>query len=914
MIYKKRAVIIPICILIIIALFLFSAYSTAAEKPKPPAYTKLLSIGAERFLLKNGLNVILKKDSQTPTAAITLLVNTGSATEGPYSGSGITHFIEHMMFKGTANYTAEQLENELKSLGAEIGAYTSFDYTCFKVQAPAASLKKILHILTDMVANPAFLEEEFQRERQVILREIDMGDDDPEKHLNKLLWQTAYIQHPYRNPVIGYSNVFQGLQLQDLITYYSKFYIPNNMILSIVGDIESSQVLEDIKQTLGTLTRKKFASPVTAVEPEQISSRQFFKNFAISRPMMLVGFHTVEINNPDLYALDTLAIILGGGLTSRLYKSLHDDKGLVYSIGSYNYTPRHPGLFVISAMIKEKSVTQEGSAPKEESVAEEKPASKEKPVTKEESASRKESVVEAVKAIREEIERIKKSPPKESELKRARAQVLSSYLFGLETQQDKADALAVSFTMTGDLDFPGKYIKGIENVTAEDITHAVSKYLTEENMTTVTLLPEEKEAKEAPQAEARVEAKTTKKLLPNGLTVLITENPALPICSVTTTIKGGLRAENEKNNGISNLTVLTMLKGSSRYKKEQIADFVESHGAQFSPYCGNNSFGFILDFMSKDIEKMLDLLANILLHPTFPEKELDIVKSDVLAEIELLQDDIFKSTNILLRRNLFKNHPYSFISIGSKGPVSNISREDLTEFHEKYCVAKNCVISISGGINTKNVFEIVKDKFKNMPEGEAFEIEQKGLKAIKNPKKVTGHMDKKQAVIMIGFRGASLYNTDRYPLQVLSSLFSGGAGRLYSQIRQKEGLAYTLGTFGMTGLDTGAFIFYAATIPQNVDHVRDRMFSQIQQICAGKIADDEINAAKKTLITKHELNLQNNKELALQTGLDELYGLGYDYYTHYSDIINSVTKRNLIDVAKKYFKLNKSVTAITKCK
>ena len=166
---RKRAIIIFICTFIIVALFSFPAHSTAAEKSKSLAYKEFLSIGAERFLLENGLNVILKKDSRTPTAAITLLVNAGSATEGPYSGSGITHFIEHMMFKSTTNYTADQLEKELKSLGAETGAYTSFDYTCFKVVAPAVSLRKVLQILTDMVSNPAFLEEEFEREKQVIL-------------------------------------------------------------------------------------------------------------------------------------------------------------------------------------------------------------------------------------------------------------------------------------------------------------------------------------------------------------------------------------------------------------------------------------------------------------------------------------------------------------------------------------------------------------------------------------------------------------------------------------------------------------------------------------------------------------------------------------------------------------------------
>lgn len=873
---RRGAIIETICILMV-ALFLFLPSSMAAEKTDVVAANDFLSIGAERFLLDNGLNVILKKDNRTPTAAIILLVNIGSATEGQYSGSGITHFIEHMLFKGTANYTAVQLEDKLKSLGAEINAFTTFDYTCFKVQAPATSLKPILNIITDIVKNPAFANEEFMREKQVILREIDMDNDAPEKYLYRLLWQTAYRQHPYKNPIIGYRDIFQRLERLDLLAYYKQYYIPDNMVLSVVGDIEPQVLLADIKQTLGTLNRQKFSSSAVSLEPQQISSRKFFKNFAVSRPLLLIGFHSVGINDSDLYALDTLDIILGGGLTSRLYKSLHDEKNLLHSINSYNHTPLYPGMFIISA------VTKEGS------------------------------LEETVAAIKEEIKKIAQSPPKENELKKAKAQALSTYLLGLETQLNKAHMLAVDFTMTGDLDFSGKYIKGIENVTVEDIKRVAEKYLKEENMTIVALLPENQPIKSTQSAQVKEQEKpqTIREVLPNGLVILITENHTSPICSITVSIKGGLRTEDEKYNGISNLAAASMLKGTTAYKKDEIVSLIESLGARFSPYSGNNSFGFTVNFMSKNFEEIVDLLASILLNPTFPEEELTMLKNDNLAQIELIKDDIFQYTNLSLRKNLFKNHPYRFISIGTKESVSSISRTDLVEFHKKSCVAKNTVISIWGDINSKNVLDNIKGDFKSMPEGSLYEIQNIAIEPIKGDAETIERMDKNQSVVMIGFRGVSLYDKDRYPLEILSSLFSDGGGRLYSQIRQKEGLAYTLGTFGMVGLDTGAFIFYAATTPQNVGHVKMSIISQIQKICNGEITDDEVNAAKKILITKHQLELQTNEGLSIQTGLDELYGLGYNYYLQYSDIINSVSKKDIITTARKYFKLDNCAIVIT---
>ncbi|MFH0731839.1 MAG: pitrilysin family protein [Candidatus Omnitrophota bacterium] len=864
---------------IIVALFLFTSPLSAAEKLSIAGNAGLLSIGAESFLLDDGLKVILKKDSRTPTIALTLLVGTGSATEGEYSGTGITHFIEHMIFKGTADYSALAIENQFKALGAETNAFTGYDYTCFKLEAPAASLGQLLHLLSIIVSSPLFPEEEFQREKQVILREIDMGDDDPDKVLYKLLSQTMYAQHPYKNPVIGFSELFQQLQIDDLRNYYKKFYVPNNMVISVVGDIDTPVVLQTIKDTFGALKRSKFSCPVVAQEPHQLSSRRLYNNFDVSRPMLLIGFHSVPINSDELYSLDALANILGSGKTSRLYKALYDDKALVHSIVCYNYTPRDPGFFVISAILQSNSINK------------------------------------TVDAIKEEIEKIKQSLPKPGELDKTKAQVLSSYLNGLETQLGKADALATSFALTGDLDFAGKYVKGIECVTVDDISKVANKYLTEENMTIAALLPENYIDQDQPSQPIEAEKfSTVKETLNNGLVVLITENHAIPMCSAVVSIKGGLRAENEANNGILNLASSLLLKGTARYNKQQIAEQLESEGADLTPYSGNNSFGLSMTFMSEDLEKMLTLLSAVLLQLSFPDNELELLRKDAIAELDLLNDDIFQYTNIRLRKLLFQNHPYAYISSGNKDALANIKKDGIVEFYKKLCVAKNAVLSICGDIDPKAALDIIKGKFNDMPQGEAFQPDVFSADSPKLPLKQIENVDKKQAVVMIGFEGASMYNNDRHPLQVLSSIFSGSSGRLYSQIRQKEGLAYTLGTFGMVGLDKGMFVFYAATTPENADKVSKSIVSQIEQIKSEKLEDEEISAAKKILITKQQLSLQTNSSLAMQLGLDELYGLGYDYYKQYTERINSVTEKDVKAACKKYFNLSKSVTVITKPK
>jgi zinc protease len=172
-------------------------------------------------------------------------------------------------------------------------------------------------------------------------------------------------------------------------------------------------------------------------------------------------------------------------------------------------------------------------------------------------------------------------------------------------------------------------------------------------------------------------------------------------------------------------------------------------------------------------------------------------------------------------------------------------------------------------------------------------------------------MDKEQAVVMVGFRSAGLSNPDRYPLQILSSIFSGGSGRLYTNIRQDKAMAYTLGTFGMIGIDAGSFIFYAATRPEDLDSVKDEIIKQIKRVCDGDITDEEISSAKKSLVAKHRLNQQSVGTFAAETALDELYGLGYDNYARYPENISKVSREELIQAANKYFTLKNCVISTT---
>ncbi|NQT95078.1 MAG: insulinase family protein [Candidatus Omnitrophica bacterium] len=865
---KRRANII-FSFLIILYIALCSNYSYAEPSPTLP------KSDATSELLSNGLTLILKEDFRTPTFCAKLFIRTGSATEGDYTGSGITHLIEHLIFKGTSTRDAKELEDEIKSLGGNIGAYTTYDYTAFNIEGPSENILQLLDIFYDIIANPKFDKKEIASEKDVIKREMRLRDDAPETYLSQQLWQRAYIRHPYKNPIIGHEDIFDRLAQEDVREYYSRFYLPDNMVLVIVGDIDSGALKEKIAESFTKLQRR---SPIQAVlprEPQQLTPRYIELAYPISKTFMAMGFHSVNLASKDLYALDTLAIILGAGRSSILYKEMHNKLKLVYSIGSYNYTPFDPGMFVITSAFDPKKKDQ------------------------------------VIKELLEKIEKLKRSPVDKKELEKARNQVISSYIFSRQTQSSQASDLGISQLLASDMDFSKHYVEGVGSVDANDIMEVAKRYLGEENLTTVLLVPSAiKEIEEDAKSRSRIERAITKKTLKNGVRVLICNDSTLPLVSIRACIKGGLRAETKKDNGISNLTAHMLTKGSGGYSEEKLFFEIESMGGTLSAYSANNSFGVSLDVMSKDTKRAIELMEAVLVKPSFPNDKLQVLKNDMLAAIELIDDDIFKVAEKNLRKRLLDNSPYSMLPAGTAESVNSISRNDIIKFYRNYCVGPNVVVSICGDVDVDEVYKLVRSKLGRIKKKRPPELTEGKPSPITAQIDVREEMDKKQAVVMVGFRTVGINSPDRYPLQIISSIFSGGSGRLYANIRQKKGLAYALGTFGMTGLDIGTFIFYAATSIGNEVLVKDEIVEEIEKVSAGDLSEDEINAAKKSLITQHELGLQSAGSFALRTALDELYDLGYNNYQFYPKAVNNLTREDILKAAKKYLNPEASVVSI----
>jgi zinc protease len=429
-----------------------------------------------------------------------------------------------------------------------------------------------------------------------------------------------------------------------------------------------------------------------------------------------------------------------------------------------------------------------------------------------------------------------------------------------------------------------------------------NKYIRRESMTKVILAAPEafKESAEKIAAVQGLSRRVSKKTLRNGIRVIVAEDKSLPIASIQVCIKGGLYSETPENNGISNIASQMLLKGTAGRSEEDIFYAVESIGGRISSYSGNNSFGLSLEVMSEDIKKGIDILSDVLLRPAFPKDKLRILKNDILAQIALRDDDIFSLTEKELKKRLFQESPYSMTQHGISGSVERITRREIINFYRDHCTGPNMVVSVCGDINTEEIFTLMNSRFRGIKDKDMIKIKRPKMPPLNERVDMVNTLDKEQAVVMAGFRSPGIADMERYPLQILSSVFSGAAGRLFDRIRQQKGLAYAVGVFGMTGLDTGSFIFYAAASKDDIDSITDDIFLQIGLINQGDITDEEISSAKKNLISQYQIGLQTTSAFAQKTALDELYDLGFEHYLLYSDIIEAISREEVIQLSNKY--------------
>jgi zinc protease len=852
-----------------LALIVASMFSSANLKAAPTNDSTVITFPpstAQKWVLPNGLTVIVQEDHSAPVASVQAWCATGSIDEDQHLGAGLSHILEHMLFKGTKTRSTNVIAQKIQDVGGYINAYTSFDRTVFWIDVPKDGVASALDVLADAMMNSTLPREEYLKEQEVIRREFAMGLDDPDRMAGLLLFATAYQRHPYHFPVIGDIEIYNQLTQEQVMQYYKTRYVPNNLTFVVVGDVNAEKVRQQITEFFKAYPEKSLKPVFIPAEPPQLGRREVHQEFPTELTHLELAWHIPEVTNPDVPALDLLSTILGDGRSSRLYRRVREEAGLAYRISAFSYTPGDPGLFGIDVTLDPK---------------------------------KREAAEQLVLRILDEV---KQAGVTTEELMKAKKISLSHHLGVLTTMRGQASEIGSNWLLTRNLDFSRDYLGAVQNVTLDDIKRVAAQYLTNQNLTVVSLNPKGSLLAKTEAAKPVSAGEVQKFELSNGLRLLVREDARLPLVAMGAVFRSGLLAETPQTNGITRLMAKVLLKGTKTRTAEQIANQIEAVGGSISSDAGNNSFAVSLDVTKPDVKLGVALLSDVLLNATMPEEAIAREKEIQIAAIKQDEEQLTTVARNILRQALFTQHPYALRANGSVDSVQRLTRKDLLEFRDRYVVAKNGVIFVFGDVKAAEVKQLFEQALAGMKPGTLALTDAHPAAPLNKTETVESRKEKAQGVIMVGYRGADIFSPDRYPLQLIDEASSDLGSRFFIRIREQMGLAYYVGANQMEGLVPGLFAFYLGTDPQKIEPVKIALLDEIHKLATDGLTNEELARAKKKLIGQQEIANQSNDSFGYQCALDEIYGLGFNYYKSLEHGVEAVSLDDIKRVAAKYFR------------
>lgn len=861
-----------------------------------------------RETLENGMTVVLHENRAAKVAALQLWVDVGSADELP-GEEGLAHVHEHMLFKGTGRRGPGEIARTVESSGGEINAWTSFDQTVYHLVVPAESFEEGLDILADAVTDSLFDPDELARETEVVLEEIRRSDDSPNRRVSRALFGLAYERHPYSRPVIGYEDVVRSFTRDGILDFYTRHYVAPNMTFVGVGCFDETEALAAIRRAFSKARAGPAGKRQTREkEPVQKASRARIIHAPTHESYLSIGWPGPEVHSKDVAALDLLAVLLGQGDASRLVQELKRERSLVNAIYASAYTPRDPGLFVIGAGLKS------------------------------------EHVQEAARNILRQVLRVRHEDFTGEELSRAKRLLESETLYQRETVEGQARKLGFFETTLGHVDEEERYLAAVANATPSDLREAAHRWLSPDRLNVVVLGPEEKLlaanvteetlvalVKEAaahtapvlthpPVAYSRLAhasfapRRRTKpgihvEKLDNGVTLVVHEDSAVPLFSMRAAWVGGLRAETPDDNGIHFLTSRMLLRGTTNRDAKTLAREIDELAAGLGGSPGRNSFGVRGEFLAADLDRAFDLFSDVMFNPLLDEGELEKEKALVVEQIRARDDSPAAATFSLFANALYQAHPYRLDLYGSEKSVQSLNAENVRRLMADRYSTDGLVLSVVGDVSTVRVRDLVTRFFREAKKP------RRPLDVPRDPPLVEAQdvsrvLDRRQAHLIVGFRGTTLNAPDRWALDVLGAVLSGQGGRLFMDLRDKRSLAYSVSSIASEGLDPGYFGVYIGTSPEKVTEAKAGIRDHLERVRNERIGDDELGRAARYLVGTHEIGLQRTGGRAAMMALNEAYGLGAAHHLGFAERIKAVTADDILAVARRVIDFDRSVTAL----
>lgn len=830
--------------------------------------------------LDSGQNVIIYEMKDNPIVTINTWVKTGSINEND-SNSGAAHFLEHLFFKGSKNVPSGDFDKLLESKGALTNAATSKDYTQFYITIPSKDFDLALKLHSDMLLNPLVPRKELEKERNVVLEEIQRGLDNPSNILYNNLFNLIYSSnnnnHPYRRPVIGSKDVISKISREEILDFYNRWYIPSNMITIVSGDVDSKEALEKITEAFKSDIKQQ-DKPKYPVINEITAPLRKNETKNVAQGYMAIAFRAPKfIDTKDAYALDILSVILGQSSSSILNNELKEKKQLVNSISTSYSQYLDDGLFIISATFEPEKI----------------------------------SLVE--KEIYDVIDNLKKGAITKDELQKAKNMIKTSTLYSRESAANIANELGFFTLYFNTPKMYDNYLKRINSVTIKDVEHVLNKYIDKQKSATSTVMPDEyveishieRAVKIFPESAKVLEQTEGEKkyLLDNGAVLIVKKNDQNQIIAIDINAKGG--AFLEEKTGSAYLASVSAKKGTKSFSYDELNRLLDENGIYLGLGAGSDNFKVSMQLTKDKLDLGFMILDEVINYPVFSKTEIDKARKNYKDYVNALKD---RPLNLALDEFTgiaYKGYPYSNNNQTTVKLIDEVTRDDITKFYNNVFDSKNLVITVMGDVNEGNLIKefnkLFEDKGAKKVEIKEFKKEsyipsEPCTKRIQNDGKETSW-------IIIGYKTVPIYDIKEIAtLRVIDSLLgSGMSSRMFQSLRENKGLAYQVGTQINQYANDGAFFAYIGTNNKNEQQAKEGMLAEFLRLKTEFVPKKELDEAKEKLLGNMVIALETNMQRAEFLSRYSSYGFDLEFLNKLKDEIKNVNQSDILSFANKYF-------------
>ncbi|MBG0776724.1 MAG: insulinase family protein [Desulfovibrionaceae bacterium] len=862
--------------------------------------------------LPNGLTVLIQRDTRFPLASLRLYVGTGSAYETPKE-AGISHLLEHMVFKGTEKRPGGGAAEAIESVGGYINAATSFDYTVFITDVPAASWSLGMDVLQDMAFHATVEPQALENEKKVVLAELERGEDNPSAKLFKTIQSMVWKGTTYERPIIGYHDTVSAVTSQDLHDYVARHYQPQNALLVVCGDVPQADVLAEARRLFGNLRNDRDLTPPLPVTPERSTGAQVsVRRGAYNKVYFSAALPAPSFVSDRSVPLEVLAHVLGGDKSSRLYRKFKYTEGLVDDISASDMTLQRTGMLYIDATLKPENLDTFWKELCAELAATD-PAT----FTNQEIDRAKLNLEDSLFRAKETLSGLASklgffqfflhSPLAEQNYLTVLRGVDRAQLASLAREVLRPENLCVAALLP---DAAGPSATA-EATASGDKADATAKDATIDDAATAdalrAALAEQWPAKAAGTAQAagpEAVGATETVDLGHGRTLVLLPDTTLPYTSVDMTFTGGDALLTPAQQGLAELAARLLTRGAGERSATEIQDFLADRASALSASAGRETFTVSTRFPTRFGADALALFRETLKRPAFPAEELAREKDSQIASIRAREDQPLGLAFRNLFPFLYRKSSYAYFHRGDPDALAGFTQRQVRDFWRAQ-QTQPWVMAVCGDFDRDAILTLARGLAAEgdgvakaaVPAAPAWSAQHEKSLVLK---------DRNQTHLLMIFPAVGQNDADTPGLELLRTILAGQGGLLFRDLRDGQGLGYTVTALLWQGRSAGLAAFYIGTYPEKEQQALAGFREAARRLAAEPLSGDDIQRGINTLVGDY---YRDHQSLASRSGeAANLLARGFplDWHKDLLAKVRTLTPKDLQRLAAKYFNPDKA--------